>query len=198
MVAMDCLKPAHKRIQSRKARSRVVFSPKQSEMFRRMARETRRNGVPGRTGKLATSSVSVLAVFSGASGTGKTMAAEVIAQELGTNLFRINSKQVMSKYIGETEKNLARLFEMAQRKNYILFFDEADALFGKRSEIKDSHDRYANVEVSYLLAKIQAYRGLVILSTNRKANLDPKIGCRVKYLLEFSPPIPSSRLKPRS
>ena len=174
----------------------MVFSTKQSEMFQRMARETQQSGLSKRSGKLASSSPG-LAVFSGPSGTGKTMAAEVIARELRASLYRVNSRQLVSKYIGETEKNLERLFSIAQKKNMILFFDEADALFGKRSEVRNSHDRYANVEVSYLLAKIEAYRGLVILTTNHQGNLDPTIACRVKYLLEFAPPIPSPRVKPR-
>ena len=125
------------------------------------------------------------------------MAAEVIARELRTSLYRVNLNNVVSKYIGETEKNLSRIFEDAQKKGWILFFDEADALFGKRSEVKDSHDRYANVEVSYLLSKIEAYRGLVILNSNRKDEIDPAIMCRVEYLIEFSPPIPSPYIQPR-
>jgi vesicle-fusing ATPase len=132
-------------------------------------------------------------VFSGSSGTGKTLAAEVIARELRTSLVRVNLDRVVSKYIGETEKNLARVFEAAQKKAPVLLFDEADALFGKRSEVKDSHDRYANIEVSDVLRKVEAYRGLVILSSNHRAAFDPTVICRVKYLLKFSPPIPSPR-----
>jgi SpoVK/Ycf46/Vps4 family AAA+-type ATPase len=125
------------------------------------------------------------------------MAAEMIARELRTRLYRVKFNQVVSKYIGETEKNLTRVFEAAQKNNWILFFDEADALFGKRSGVKNSHDRYAHVEVNYLLAKIEAYRGLVILTSNRKVDVDPTIVCRVKYLLEFSPPIPTPHLQLR-
>ncbi len=125
------------------------------------------------------------------------MAAEVVARELRTNLFRVNLNQIVSQYIGETEKNLTRVFETAQKKSAVLLFDEADALFGKRSEVKDSHDRYANIEVSYLLSKIEAYRGLVILTTNRKVDIDPSVMCRVKYLLEFSPPLPTPRFQHR-
>jgi SpoVK/Ycf46/Vps4 family AAA+-type ATPase len=119
------------------------------------------------------------------------MAAEVIARELRTGLYRVKLNQVVSKYIGETEKNLSRIFETAQKRGSVLFFDEADALLGKRSKVQDSHDRYANIEVGYLLSKVEAYRGLVILASNRKVDLDPQIMCRVKYLLEFSPPTPS-------
>jgi hypothetical protein len=105
-------------------------------------------------------------LFAGASGTGKTMAAEVIANALRLNLYRIDLSAVVSKYIGETEKNLRRLFDAAEEGGALLFFDEADALFGKRSDVKDSHDRYANIEVSYLLQRMEAYRGLAILTTN--------------------------------
>ena len=194
---MRCVKPAQKRVQGNKVGSKLIFSLKQIETFRQMAQEARQSGLSARTGKLASSSSGVLALFSGLSGTGKTMAAEVIARELRTSLYRVNLNQVVSKYIGETEKNLARVFEVAQKKGAVLLFDEADALLGKRSEVKDSHDRYANIEVSYLLNKVEAYRGLIILTSNRKVDWDPKILCRVKYLLEFSPPLPSPRVQPR-
>jgi SpoVK/Ycf46/Vps4 family AAA+-type ATPase len=194
---MGCFKSTERQVQSNKAGARLVFSSKQTEMFRQMAQETRELSVPSSRRKLPADSFGILAVFSGSSGTGKTMAAEVIARELRTSLYRVSLNNVVSKYIGETEKNLSRIFEDAQKKGWILFFDEADALFGKRSEVKDSHDRYANVKVSYLLAKIEAYRGLVILASNRKVILDPTIACRVKYLLEFSPSIPSPRIQPR-
>ncbi len=108
----------------------------------------------------------ISALFAGASGTGKTMAAEVLANELALDLYRIDLSAVVSKYIGETEKNLRRVFDAAEDGGAILLFDEADALFGKRSEVKDSHDRYANIEVSYLLQRMEAYRGLAILTTN--------------------------------
>ena len=110
----------------------------------------------------------ISALFAGDSGTGKTMAAEVIANDLRLNLYRIDLSAVVSKYIGETEKNLRRLFDAAEDGGAILFFDEADALFGKRSEVKDSHDRYANIEINYLLQRMEAYRGLAILATNMK------------------------------
>jgi SpoVK/Ycf46/Vps4 family AAA+-type ATPase len=130
------------------------------------------------------------ALFTGASGTGKTTAAEVIAGELKCVLYRIDLSQVVSKYIGETEKNLRRLFDDAEAGGAILFFDEADALFGKRSEVKDSHDRYANIEVSYLLQRIESYRGLVIFATERKAALDSAFLRRLRYVVNFRPPAP--------
>src|SRR5262249_18052921 len=112
------------------------------------------------------------ALFAGAPGTGKTMAAEVIAAELRLPLYRIDLSQVVNKYIGETEKNLRRLFDAADSSDVILFFDEADALFGKRTEVKDAHDRYANLEISYLLERMERFKGLAILATNRKKDLD--------------------------
>jgi SpoVK/Ycf46/Vps4 family AAA+-type ATPase len=125
------------------------------------------------------------ALFAGQSGTGKTMAAEVIANTLGLDLHQIDLSSVVSKYIGETEKNLRRLFDAAEGSGAILFFDEADALFGKRSEVKDSHDRYANIEVSYLLQRMEAYRGLAILATNMKSALDHAFLRRIRFLVDF-------------
>jgi vesicle-fusing ATPase len=127
----------------------------------------------------------VSALFAGASGTGKTLAAEVMANELHLDLYRIDLSQVVSKYIGETEKNLRRVFDAAETAGAVLLFDEADALFGKRSEVKDSHDRYANIEVSYLLQRMEAYRGLAILTTNMKQALDPAFTRRIRFVVQF-------------
>jgi SpoVK/Ycf46/Vps4 family AAA+-type ATPase len=127
----------------------------------------------------------ISALFAGDSGTGKTMAAEVIANELRLNLYRIDLSAVVSKYIGETEKNLRRLFDAAEDGGAILFFDEADALFGKRSEVKDSHDRYANIEINYLLQRLEAYRGLAILATNMKSALDAAFTRRLRFIVNF-------------
>ena len=124
-------------------------------------------------------------LFSGESGTGKTLAAEVLAHELRMNLYRIDLSAVVSKYIGETEKNLRRLFDAAENGGAILFFDEADALFGKRSEVKDSHDRYANIEINYLLQRMEAYRGLAILATNMKSALDTAFLRRLRFIVRF-------------
>jgi hypothetical protein len=132
-------------------------------------------------------------LFSGESGTGKTMAAEVLARELRLELYRIDLSSVVSKYIGETEKNLARVFDAAEDSGAILLFDEADALFGKRSEVKDSHDRYANIEVSYLLQRMEAYRGLAILTTNQKAALDPAFLRRLRFVVQFPFPDAAER-----
>jgi vesicle-fusing ATPase len=133
------------------------------------------------------------ALFAGPSGTGKTLAAEVIAGVLSLDVYRIDLSQVVSKYIGETEKNLARIFAAAENGGAILLFDEADALFGKRSEVKDSHDRYANVEVSYLLQKMEAYRGLAILTTNQKSALDTAFLRRLRYIVNFPFPDAAAR-----
>jgi hypothetical protein len=127
----------------------------------------------------------ISALFSGVSGTGKTMAAEVLARELDLDLYRIDLSSVVSKYIGETEKNLRRVFDAAEAGGAILLFDEADALFGKRSEVKDSHDRYANIEVSYLLQRMEAYRGLAILTTNMKSALDSAFLRRIRFIVQF-------------
>jgi hypothetical protein len=146
-----------------------------------------RQKVYGTWGFAARSSrgLGISALFSGVSGTGKTMAAEVLANDLRLELFRIDLSQVVSKYIGETEKNLRRVFDAAEEGGSILLFDEADALFGKRSEVRDSHDRYANVEVSYLLQRMEAYRGLAILTTNLKENLDPAFMRRIRFVVHF-------------
>jgi SpoVK/Ycf46/Vps4 family AAA+-type ATPase len=136
----------------------------------------------------------VNALFAGPSGTGKTMATEIVASELGLDLYKIDLSGVVSKYIGETERNLDRIFTAAEDANAILFFDEADALFGKRSEVRDSHDRYANIEISYLLQKMEEYEGLAILATNLKANLDEAFTRRLAFTVHFPFPDESSRL----
>jgi SpoVK/Ycf46/Vps4 family AAA+-type ATPase len=132
--------------------------------------------------------ISVL--FSGARSTGKTMAAEIIANELELDL-----SSVVSKYIGETEKNLNKIFHEAESSSAILFFDEADAFFGKRSEIKDSHDRYANIEIGYLRQKMERYEGISILATNPKQNMDDAFTRRIKFVVEFPFPDEESRLQ---
>jgi AAA+ superfamily predicted ATPase len=127
----------------------------------------------------------ISALFAGASGTGKTMAAEVLANTLRLDLYRIDLSQIVSKYIGETEKNLRKIFDAAEESGAILLFDEADALFGKRSEVRDSHDRYANIEVSYLLQRMESYRGLAILTTNMKSALDTAFLRRLNFVVQF-------------
>jgi hypothetical protein len=135
------------------------------------------------------------ALFAGPPGTGKTMCAEVIAAELGLPMYRIDLSQVVNKYIGETEKNLRRLFDAAESSDVILFFDEADSLFGKRTEVKDAHDRYANLEVSYLLERMERFKGLAILASNRKKDLDEAFLRRLRFLIDFPLPGADERLR---
>lgn len=130
----------------------------------------------------------VAALFSGRSGTGKTMAAQIIARELGVELLQVDLSKTMSKYIGETEKNLDRVFDAAEEAGAVLLFDEADALFGKRTEIKDAHDRYANVEVAYLLQRMEAFSGLAILTSNLRQNIDQAFVRRLRFVIEFPMP----------
>jgi hypothetical protein len=134
-------------------------------------------------------------LFAGQSGTGKTMAAEIIAADLGLELYRIDLSSMVSKYIGETEKNLDKVFSAAREANAILFFDEADALFGKRSEVKDAHDRYANIEVGYLLQKMEEYDGVVILATNLRKNLDEAFVRRLHMAIDFPFPEEPDRMR---
>ncbi len=137
----------------------------------------------------------ISALFAGESGTGKTLAAEVVAHALALDLYCIDLASVVSKYVGETEKNLRRLFDAAEDGGAILFFDEADALFGRRSEVKDSHDRYANVEISYLLQRMESYRGVAILATNLKTHLDPAFLRRLRFVVNFPFPGAAERLR---
>jgi len=127
-------------------------------------------------------------LFAGPSGTGKTMAAGIMANELKLDIYKIDLSTVVSKYIGETEKNLDKIFKEAETSNAILFFDEADALFGKRSEVRDSHDRYANIEISYLLQRMEEYEGMVILATNLRRNMDEAFVRRMHFIVEFPSP----------
>lgn len=136
----------------------------------------------------------ITALFSGPSGTGKTMAAQVLARSLGMKLFRVDLSGVMNKYIGETEKRLKRVFDACEGANVVLFFDEADALFGQRTQVKDAHDRFANIEIDYLLQRMEQYDGVAILATNRKGDLDKAFVRRLRFILDFNPPAPAERL----
>ena len=134
-------------------------------------------------------------LFAGPSGTGKRLAAEVLATELRLDLYRIDLSAVVGKYIGETEKNLRRIFDAAEAGGAVLLFDEADALFGKRGEVKDSHDRYANIEVNYLLQRMESYRGLAILTTNREEDIDRGFLSRMRFIVRFPFPDAAMRAK---
>lgn len=137
----------------------------------------------------------IIALFSGPSGTGKTLSAEILANELGLDLYKVDLSCVVSKYIGETEKNLSRVFQDAQESNAILFFDEADALFGKRSEVKDAHDRYANIEINYLLQRVEEYEGAIILASNMSKNIDAAFLRRMHFCIEFPFPDENHRFR---
>lgn len=174
----------------------LVLPEREREILRDIAAHVRQRakvyeswGFGGKGGR----GLGISALFAGASGTGKTMAAEVLARELRLDVYRIDLSSVVSKYIGETEKNLRRVFDAAEAGGVILLFDEADALFGKRSEVKDSHDRYANMEVSYLLQRMEAYRGLAILTTNLKDALDTAFLRRIRFIVRFPFPDATQR-----
>ncbi|MBQ6510310.1 MAG: ATP-binding protein [Flexilinea sp.] len=146
-------------------------------------------------GKKLVSGRGLSALFTGVPGTGKTLAAQAIAGELGLDLYRVDLSTIVSKYIGETEKNLEKIFTEAQNSNVILFFDEADSLFGRRSEVNDSHDRYANIEVGYLLQRIEVYDGIVLMATNLGANLDEAFARRINFIIDFPFPDEKTRLR---
>ena len=138
-----------------------------------------------RTNRAAAKRTGVRVLFTGPCATEKRVAAEYLARESGSDLYRVDLSTIVSKYIGETEKNLRRVFEAAEARHSVLFFDEADALFGKRSEVKDSHDRYANIEVNYLLQRIEEYQGLAILATGHKDNIDKAFLRRIRFVVGF-------------
>jgi SpoVK/Ycf46/Vps4 family AAA+-type ATPase len=174
----------------------LVLPERQRQILREIAAHVRQRAKVYETWGFAAKGargLGISALFAGASGTGKTMAAEVLANELRLDLYRIDLSAVVSKYIGETERNLRRVFDAAETGGAILLFDEADALFGKRSEVKDSHDRYANIEISYLLQRMEAYRGLAILTTNLKNALDPAFMRRIRFVVQFPFPDAAQR-----
>ena len=172
----------------------LVLPPDQLAQLRELASRYRhRDTVYRRWGFTAVPSAGLVALFAGPSGTGKTLAAEVIAGDLGLDVFKIDLSGVVSKYIGETEKHLEALFDAAAAANVVLFFDEADALFGRRSEVSDAHDRYANIEVSYLLQRIERYDGLLVMATNLQNNIDTAFLRRIHVAVDFSVPDEAER-----
>ncbi|MGN6342276.1 MAG: ATP-binding protein [Flavisolibacter sp.] len=176
------------RIESPTGWDDLVLPALQKEILKEIAIHVRqRHKVYGTWGfeKKEARGLGITVLFVGESGTGKTMAAEVLANELHLDLYRIDLSNVINKYIGETEKNLKKIFDAAENGGAILLFDEADALFGKRSDVKDSHDRYSNIEVSYLLQRMEAYRGLAILTTNMKNALDKAFMRRIRFVVQF-------------
>ncbi len=196
MQARPRLEGLAQRIEPSAAWDDLVLPETQKELLRQVALHVRQRSKVYQTWGFASKGsrgLGISALFAGPSGTGKTMAGEVLANELRLDLYRIDLSQVVSKYIGETEKNLRRVFDAAEGGAAILLFDEADALFGKRSEVKDSHDRYANIEVGYLLQRMEAYRGLAILTTNRKEALDFAFLRRIRFVIEFPFPEAAQR-----
>jgi len=176
----------------------LVLPKLQRQTLREIAAHVRRRAMVYETWGFASKGargLGISALFVGSSGTGKTMAGEVLANELRLDLSRIDLSRVVSKYIGETEKNLRRVFDAAEEGGAILLFDEADALFGKRSEVRDSHDRYANIEVSYLLQRMESYRGLAILTTNMRNALDAAFMRRIRFVVQFPFPDAEQRAK---
>jgi adenylate kinase family enzyme len=174
----------------------LVLPDRQRELLRSVSAYLRhRDLVMSEWGyeRLLSGSQGLKVLFAGESGTGKTMAARMLANELGLDIYRIDLAAIVSKYIGETEKNLDRIFAAAEDSNAILFFDEADSLFGKRTEVRDSHDRYANIEVSYLLQKMEDYPGAVVLATNFRKNIDDAFLRRLDFLVDFPFPEPDDR-----
>jgi len=173
----------------------LVLPPREKELlYELLIHVAQKNTVYEKWGfadKSGSRGLGITALFAGDSGTGKTMAAEVLANELKLDLFRIDLSMVVNKYIGETEKNLRKVFDAAEDGGAILFFDEADALFGKRSEVHDSHDRYANIEVGYLLQRMESYRGLAILATNMKHSIDNAFVRRIRFIVNF--PFPDEK-----
>ena len=190
------LEPLARRIEPRAGWDDLVVPAETRHLLRLIASHVRHRAKVYEDWGFAAKSargLGISALFDGPSGAGKTMASEVLAGDLDVDLYHIDLASVVSKYIGETEKNLARLFDAAEGSGAILLFDEADALFGKRSEVRDSHDRYANIEISYLLQRMESYRGLAILTTNLKSALDTAFVRRIRFIVQFPFPDAASR-----
>jgi SpoVK/Ycf46/Vps4 family AAA+-type ATPase len=184
------------RIEPKATWDQLVLPNQEERALRALAAQVRRRATVYETWGFArrmNRGLGISALFAGESGTGKTMAAEVVANDLRLALYRIDLSAVVSKYIGETEKNLRRVFDAAEGGGAILFFDEADALFGKRSEVKDSHDRYANIEINYLLQRMEGYRGVAILATYLMSALDSAFMRRLRFVVTFPFPAPNER-----
>ena len=187
-----------RKIEPRYTWSDIVLPDDQMAMLREIIATVRGRPIVLETwgvGQKLASSSGVTVLFSGPPGTGKTMAAEVVAAELSLDLYKIDLSTVVNKYIGETEKNLGRIFDEASNSNAILFFDESDAIFGKRSEVKDAHDRYANIEISYLLQRMEDYDGVTVLATNLRANMDDAFKRRLQFAVDFPFPDEAYRLR---
>jgi ATPase family associated with various cellular activities (AAA)/Winged helix domain, variant len=194
--ARRSLETLAQRVDARACWADLVLPAAQVETLRQIALHVRQRAIVNdRWGFAAKHArgLGLTTLFAGASGTGKTMAAEILAAELDLDLYRVDLASVVSKYIGETEKNLRAIFDGAEQSGAILLFDEADALFGKRSEVRDSHDRYANLEISYLLQQMESYRGVAILTTNMQHALDPAFTRRIRFIVPFPFPDAAAR-----
>ncbi|GGK12247.1 hypothetical protein GCM10008955_01870 [Deinococcus malanensis] len=183
------------RVDARASWQDLILPPSEAGVLRQIAAHVRHRSQvyeqlgmarPGR-GRALT------ALFSGPSGTGKTLSAEVLATDLNLDLYRIDLSSTVSKYIGETEKNLRRIFDAADQGGCILLFDEADSVFGKRGEVRDSNDRYANIQVNYLLQRLETFNGLAVLTTNLESSMDVAFMRRIQFVLNFRPPQPAER-----
>ena len=187
-----------RRIEPRATWSELVLPPAQTETLQQIAIHMRQRAVVNQQWGFAerySRGHGLSALFSGTSGTGKTMAAEILARELNLDLYQIDLASMVSKYIGETEKNLRRVFDAAEESGSVLLFDECDALFGKRSEVRDSHDRYANLEIAYLLQRMDSYRGVAILTTNMRHSMDAAFVRRIRFIVQFPFPDAPSRAR---
>jgi SpoVK/Ycf46/Vps4 family AAA+-type ATPase len=173
------------------------FSNEQIDLLRQVARESRSKSKVPRLRKKGEAAQGTLALFSGPSGSGKTLAAAMLARELGVSIYRVNLNQLVSQYIGETEKNLSRVLKKAEKQQVVLVFDEADALFGTRGAANGRHDRYANLEAGSVLERLKSYPGLVILIARQKVDLATHAGCFLAYHLNFPFPLRSPALKSR-
>jgi SpoVK/Ycf46/Vps4 family AAA+-type ATPase len=182
------VEPLIQRLGSDTTWTELALPPQQQELLRSIAlgaqqqtggteQRTRVASAPARTG--------VTALFVGSDAATAASAAEALANELGRDLYRVDLSRVVSKYIGETEKNLNRVFDAAEKAGWVLFFDEADALLGQRTSVTDSHDRYANLDISFLLDRLENFEGLAILATNRRTSLDDAIARRIKHIVDF-------------
>ncbi len=193
-LAAGSIETTAQRIRPTRTWEDLVLDAERMDQVREVARRCRhRETVFDDWGFAPQPSVGVVALFAGPSGTGKTLAAEVVAADLGLDLYKVDLANLVSKYIGETEKNLSRVFDAAEAANVALFFDEADALMGKRSAVSDAHDRYANIEVAYLLQRLERYEGLAVLATNLANNIDPAFVRRFHVVVEFPIPGPAER-----
>ena len=168
----------------------LTLDASHEETLRSIAVGARRTGATAKRARDAitpAATAGLTALFVGPESTVRTRAAEVLAHELGRDLYRVDLRRITSKYIGETEKNLNRVLEAAESREWVLLFDEADALFGKRTDVKDSHDRYANIEIDYLLDRLESFNGLAILATNLRSSLDPAFAQRLRYVVDLTP-----------